>query len=702
MGPGVTAGVAHFITKNPFKYPGGTIEVSGGNLNTLRISARYAGHTDNYKFGYKVNAMYMTNGEWELDPADSTDAATMSTFQDAIVDPVNGDTVRYTGGQLTNRGFAYGTNLTLYYRPNDNLSFVGSGGFTYSEGLFWNAQGEGYQAANDYFAQFRTQYDFGKYGNLFAQVYYNANVSPNDVSKKGYLFRSGNISVIDRAQLEVQLQHNFDINPIRTNFVIGTDLRKATFDTGTRTFGRNEQDDDFNIYGGYLQTKTELVKNKLDLVLAGRYDVFNAIDENAFSPRAALVYKVKENMTIRASYNRAYAPNSNLELNIDFPLANAGAFDIWLYGNKNAQTFNDLTTTWLVPGLGETSGLNMDIGTAYAFITGAIAGQIAAGNPDLVALAPFLPTLTDPNTIAAIAATGGEVMGIPIDLDGNLMNIENTTVSKLREDNTLELGFTGVFANKLTVGVDLYQIKRKNFTGLRQISPLVVLPTLGSDLNAAVTNLLTGIVGPELAAQVGGAYQGTADAITSNPLGIVETDQVPGEGDAIDSGLPHLAFGYRNFGKVTYYGMDLSLGYQATKEIKTFANYSWVNKNSFTGSDIGEEEGSTNRYDLNFAQHKLRLGASYEQSGKQGVLGGLNMAYNSEFNSTLGFYDGTVESRFLVDANVGYKLKQGIFLNVAVDNIFNKRYRTFPGMPEIGTRILATVRYTFKPKPKTK
>jgi hypothetical protein len=60
-------------------------------------------------------------------------------------------------------------------------------------------------------------------------------------------------------------------------------------------------------------------------------------------------------MTIRASYNRAYAPNSNLELNIDFPLANAGAFDIWLYENKNAQTFNDLTTTWLVPGLGETS-----------------------------------------------------------------------------------------------------------------------------------------------------------------------------------------------------------------------------------------------------------------------------------------------------------------------------------------------------------
>jgi hypothetical protein len=33
-----------------------------------------------------------------------------------------------------------------------------------------------------------------------------------------------------------------------------------------------------------------------------------------------------------------------------------------------------------------------------------------------------------------------------------------------------------------------------------------------------------------------------------------------------------------------------------------------------------------------------------------------------------------------------------------VDNVFNNKYRTFPRMPEIGTRILGTVRYTFGTK----
>ena len=55
-GPGVTSGVVHFLTKDPFKYPGGTIELSAGNLNTFKSNFRYADHNKNKTFGYKITA----------------------------------------------------------------------------------------------------------------------------------------------------------------------------------------------------------------------------------------------------------------------------------------------------------------------------------------------------------------------------------------------------------------------------------------------------------------------------------------------------------------------------------------------------------------------------------------------------------------------------------------------------------------------
>ena len=46
-GPGVAAGVVHFITKNPIDFPGTTVEVFGGQLSTFGGAIRHAGRTPN-------------------------------------------------------------------------------------------------------------------------------------------------------------------------------------------------------------------------------------------------------------------------------------------------------------------------------------------------------------------------------------------------------------------------------------------------------------------------------------------------------------------------------------------------------------------------------------------------------------------------------------------------------------------------------
>lgn len=694
-GPGVTAGVVHFLTKNPFKYPGTSVEFSAGNLNTFKAAIRHAGHNANNTFGYKITAFGLQADEWKLDPNNETDAETISKFKQDIFDPKDGALVGSTGGQLNETGVAYGGSASLYFRPTPGLNLVTTGGFNYSEGLYWSQQGEGYQAATDVYLQTRATYK-----GWFAQLYYNTNTVPSDLSKTGFLYRTGTLSALDRAQLEAQLQYNFTLDKIKTDFTIGGDYRAASFDSQTRTFGRNEDNDDYDISGAYIQSKTALT-SKLDMVLAARYDQFSAIDEGSLSPRAALVYKPADNHTFRASYNQAYAPNSALDVFGDLQIDNIGSFDIWLKGNNTAQTFDNLQTTWLIPGVGPSPGLGMDMGTAFGLANFVLNQEIANGNPELSPLAFILPIVNDPALLVAMATSGGYSNGYPVDVEGNFLPLEGTPAASLRQDNTYEIGYAGSPTSKLALQVDVYRVDKKNFTGLRQISPLVVLPTLGSDLESQfITTFTEHLVGlgyaqetaANLANIVAPAYGSIANAVaaptgTPTVLGLVETDQMP------EGGLPHLAYGYRNFGELTYYGVDAGANYLVSDAISIFGNYSWVSDNSFVGAELGEDEASTNRFDLNFSQHRIRAGAAYQPL--TGVQGGFSVMHNSEFEANLGIYGGTVAARTLVDFNVGYKMSNGLALTVSVENALNNKYRTFPTMPEIGTRVLGTIRYVF-------
>jgi hypothetical protein len=45
--------------------------------------------------------------------------------------------------------------------------------------------------------------------------------------------------------------------------------------------------------------------------------------------------------------------------------------------------------------------------------------------------------------------------------------------------------------------------------------------------------------------------------------------------------------------------------------------------------------------------------------------------------------------------NIGYVLKSGLQLDISGTNVFDQKYRSFPGMPIIGRRIIAKATYNF-------
>ena len=726
-GPGVTSGVINFISKNPIDFPGTTVELIGGQLNTFGGSIRHAMVSKDKKMGFKINAHYKKGNEFSLNPSDTSDAKQIAKFKKQIVDPIvntegvvaadqskapvlltqqqldpDGD-----GNMMSNYWENASINGTFEYRPLADTKIIAAGGFNKVHGVFYNSQGEGLTQATEYWSQVR----FQKKG-LFAQAFY-VNNDGGSGKNPTFLYQTGNRAPIARQQIEGQLQYNFGIKKfLNSDFTVGSDYRSALSNTNGKVYGRNENDDAFTIIGGYAQAKFKLMP-QMSLVLAGRYDKFNFFDKGAFSPRAALVYNLTKEQSFRASFNRAFVPPSSLNLNIDFPVATpaAGLFDVWLRGNKKPQSFAinpmiDLTG----PGFPDlpygTPGLPLAI--PYNAVTPSVLPQLQAQVPGQ--LWPLVERLLkDPANVPK--GTSGTFTSYNLFTGQPLMPI-NAPVAQLQEDNTIEFGYKGTFKNKFSAAIDVYRVQSQGFTNFTAISPTIryTNTSLSSDLGTAVsTNIKPQLVAaiiangytPEfaetvasqVAAGIATAYNqaGTQFSKQIAPLsaifGAVETDGSP------QDGMVHNAAGYRTYGKIAYWGVDLSFGYQINQDFALFANYSTLSQTDFNATDLGEAPNSGLVYNLSVPKSKFRLGATYAPD--YAWRGNISFQHDDSFVSNFGQYSGNTDVKNLVDAGVGYKLKNGLSLDLTCTNLFNQQYRAFPNLPKIGRRAIARLTYDF-------
>ncbi len=717
-GAGVDNGVIHYITKDPFTHRGTTVSVTGGQRSVLGLEGRVA-HVFGQKLGVKFVGQYGRGNDFSLESCapELVQAGRFSECPDAV------DAV-----QLAIDGIQRDTdiskaimNATAEYRFSENTRLIATAGHSTTSSVLLSGLGairaDGYTYT---FGQLRFQS-----GGFFAQAYVNT----NDAGKSQIY---GGEKVVELSNTwSAQAQYNFQMARGREQVVIGADLELTRPNTDGTVFGRYEDEDNIDEYGAYLQSTTRIASG-LELVGAARADYNTVIDDLRISPRLGIVAKPALGHSLRATYNHSYSSPSVTSLFLDIIGGVIPGTDIKLRGRGVSHGYTwernpaylaagattDLVASSLIPGQ-EGAAVPVGIGTGllYGLIFDAlgstppedIAAQLTAlGIPVTAPVVGLLLDLLNPEQTVVDGFSPG-VMGIlnlsEQTIDNFPTDLAPVSAIKPRTSQTYEIGYKGIFSEKVLVALDAYYGQTKNFVGSLQIkTPFVLVPTLAADLtrdiaagiagNAVLAGLLGGFgLTPEAVAaiivQLANETGGLPNATT--PIAIVETrENKQGEGNT-----PELMVTYPNFGTVSYYGLDLAIQYLASRKLSLFGNVSWVNDNFFSADEIGEDDPSL-AISLNAPSLKTKLGGVYRHSS------GLELTASGRFIQGFpvisGPYVGDVEDYFIMDLGMGYSFVgglSGLRAGINVSNIFDSNHREFIGAPKLGRVAVARLTYAF-------
>lgn len=511
-GPNSANGVMHIITRSPFGSEGTSIGIGGGERSLRNASFRHASSVDG-KIGFKVSGQYYAGTDWQfIDPVE--------VQANNGVNPRDYDLEKFTG------------EARVDFRPNQDTEIIFSAGLSQADLI--EMTGLGAAQARDWKYQHLQSRLIWK--DWFAQVFYNKSDAGDT-----RLLRSG-APIIDKSTLTVlQLQHSPRLND-RQRFTYGGDILWTRPVTEGTISGSHENDDDINEYGVYLQSETSL-SDQVELVLAGRYDTHNHLEDNNFSPRAALVFKPDDSQTLRATYNRAFSTPTSNNLFLDLvstpdafgigasfapSIGYSPAIDVRALGLLNGFTFNrdsaglptyrspfapvagmdrgtqiplhDPVFTNVEWGLARGAVLNTFIPTIRPVAIGLITQQlIGAGVPpeDAAAQAPAradaliagfqamvptqLPGLRNTLATLNVETSGFDPVAISPDVVSDIQSLEPTITE------TFEVGYKGLVNERLLITADFYRTDTKDFVGPLKIeTPNVFLE--GQALGAALTS----------------------------------------------------------------------------------------------------------------------------------------------------------------------------------------------------------------------
>jgi len=759
-GPGVTSGVVHFRTKSPIDYEGNSMSVWAGEMAAIGTEIRIAKANDDKTFGWKINAKVSTGDDFVYDNEAAITAKTAMPFatqvrqpqvSNKMVDPVaslSGRVLLNTadldkdgdGNMLINDYSNMTFDAHLEWRPSDNTSYKVAGGLNNGRGAFFNSQGVGYTQGTSVWAQAQAQV-----GGFYAQAFLDSNNGGKD-SEPTFLYATGLRTVAKRQAIQLQLQYSFDIPFLfDSEWTAGWDYNNTYSDSEYTLYGRNDDDDDYIINGFYGQGTLHM-SDKVDLVVAGRYDSVNFISTGAFAPSATLVYKASPKSTWRVGYKKTLTANTALNQYIDFPVAALapGILDVWLVGQNSNHQFGDPASQMI-----ELAGLGLSIpatsaggGLPLAIPYGAVAGASLAG---LYAAAPTLQPLLAPFFATYQGPSGGTGTLSPYNLFNGLPmpSSDDTYGARFGSVSNFELGWTGVIGDRLKLSADIYTYENKGFTYFQAIGQTFALvgSDIPNDLAAAVmadvtpyaTAVLTQVTTaayqglaaaygypfsvvasgalaaagiPSLANSIAGAVAqtvgGVGGAFTLGgqgfvgqlgplfaALGTVESSAVPA-----NDGVTHIPAGYRTYGDAirSHWGGDVSMDYFVNSDVRLWANASWLSQNEWTP---GEDDDDDLPYysSLNAPKFKWRLGMDYAPPS------GFNMAvsfmHDDKFHSEQGFFTGMVETKNLIDLNLGYKFSSNMRFDISAQNLTNNPYSAFPNMPLIKRRVIGKVTFNF-------
>jgi outer membrane receptor for ferrienterochelin and colicins len=709
-GPNTANGILHIITKSPLDDPGTSLSVSGGSQDVFHGVFRTA-HRVGENFGLKLSGQYFTATEFSY-----TDPAEVGEQQKFASSPFfRGELMRAAGiegteadiriariGQREDDARRWSGEARADWRITPELTTIFSvGSTTQISGVELTGLGAG-QVRN-----WRTTYYQARtnWNRLFAQVYLNT----SDAGET-FLLRNG-APIQDQSRLLVgQLQHSTRLGA-RQNFTYGADAQFTNPITNGTINGLYEDEDETEEFGAYLQSETAL-SDRFELTLAGRVDTHSALPDPVFSPRAALVFKPRENQAFRVSFNRAFSTPSSLTQFLDLGSPIPGAdpasralsqlgYSLRVQGTgrtgfrfRQADGSYQMRSPFTPAGLGGPGQL-LPANRAALFFPAAVAvvARTVQLPPNLVA---YLSTLRP--TPAQIGTNFIDILN-PAAGSRRLADLQLNDVDPIREStsNTFEVGYKGILGGRLLLAADVWHSRRENL-----VTPLTIqtpLLTLNPEQTGAylVTRFMTDLRMPQ--AQAVALATQLTQGLARVPLGVVSSQEVHANG-------PQLLVTYTNVDEtITLFGSDLSATALLTDQWSVSATASFVNDDAF-------ETESAGLVTLNAPKRKGSLSVLYRNEDA-GFNGELRARYNDAFPVNSGVYIGTrclgpefaasplaedcVESNTLLDLTLGYRIPrvQGTSVQFTVQNLLDEDYRSFPGAPNIGRLALLRLKYEF-------
>jgi outer membrane receptor for ferrienterochelin and colicins len=669
------------------------------NLGILNPEIRIAGKLSK-TLGIKVSGNYMSGSDFAFfdarepngknvrfgnqaagTPWASDGSAPITFNRDFRIRKLAGD-ARIDWRPAVNTEFNFSTG----YANNTNVELTGLGG---AQAVGWTS--------NYFQAQFKKDRFYAQYfvnmtnsGNTFL-IPQNANQTTFTYLKETSELHSA------------QVQHSSQLANKKLNLVYGADLF-MTRPSGN-VYGRFDGIADINQYGGYLQGDYKFNK-QWSFTGAFRVDYQDAINETMFSPRAALVYKPKDNHTLRLTYNRAFSAPTALNFFLD---VNNGL----LPTGQNVRAFGNAT------------GIQYDMGTfggasspLITLANGAnmpynqfIAGNVARSS----AMAALTSSLNGKLPAAAIPSTVSLLFN-GINPDVQLKDLVNNTVMdvngisnkesvKSTVTQTFEAGYKGFIMDKLSVGIDLYYTRIENFsspltmsTFNTQFNPAyfanpavqaqmvsnVLLTPMPASSRAQLLALLTGKTNPTNAEIVTG-YATLIGQLGTLAGGVIAPDNTNTQRDIILT--------YLNLGTVDVAGADLNFSYMASKLLNIEGAFSFVNKDRIPL--LGAAGGFVS---LNAPQYKSALSLDYKMPFDNNLSARVGWRWMDKFDANSAVYIGRVNAMNMVDLGLSYRLKssQNTVFSLTVNNVFDHRHQFFPLTSAIGrVAFLFKVLHTF-------
>jgi len=752
-GPGVTSGVVHFRTKSPIDFTGNSASFWGGEMNAFGSEFRIARANDSKTFGWKINARYNSGDDFVYDDeaaiADEVGGINsiirQPVIKDMMVDPVasqNGEILYdFTGGNAIIDNYSnVAFDTTLEWRPSDDTNYQVSAGMSNGGGLFFQDLGVSYADGNTYWGQVQATM-----GNWYAQAFIDHN-DGGSADNPTFLYGTGLRQVAERTSIEAQIQYNFDMPWLfDSEWTVGYDYRDTDSNSDYTLWGRNEDTDDYVTNGLYGQG-TLAMSEKVDLVVAGRYDQASFISTGEFAPRAALVYKASDKTTWRLAYNKALSGPIALAMYIDFPIRTAqpGVLGAWLSGQSTPQRFGDPSTQVI-----DLAGLPVDLpvsaasgGMPLAIPYGNVAASSLAG---LYAQAPSLQPLLTPFFASYMGPSGGSGILSPYDFFEPTQTTGNrdTAGGRFNSVENFELGLTTFVGKKLRISADIYSYVNQGFTNFTAIGDTYALvgSDIATDLGNAVAADATAYVTGAITAATTQTYQGLAaqfglpfSVVASGALaaqgvpsldasiaggvaqavgginnafnaggagfvsqlgplfgaiGAVESDRVP-QGD----GITHITTGYINNGdaKRSHWGGDFSMDYFANPDLRLWANASWLSQNEWIPGEDNDDGLLSTSY-LNVPLWKYRMGVDY--APLTGFNFSISFQHDDKFRSVQGNWNGMVQTKNLIDASLGYRFSPNFRFDISATNLTDLPYQTYPNLPTIRRRVLGKVTFNF-------